>query len=89
MKNCLLIAVMILGFSSVSHAKENMTEDAQAIDSACAQDAAATGCGDKKVGTGLRVCMHQYKKEHHDYKFSEGCKSAMKKMHQDRKARKS
>ena len=59
--------------------------DAQAIDTACATDAATANCGTEKVGTGLLKCLHAYKKANESFKFSAGCKAAMQKMHQDHK----
>jgi hypothetical protein len=86
MKNVILTAAMVFGLSLVANAKENTSPDAQAIDSACTQEASTAGCGSEKVGTGLLRCIHAYRKEHKkDFKISDGCKSAMKKMHEDRK----
>jgi hypothetical protein len=82
----MLIATLFV--STVVFAGESKKPDAQAIDAACTQDAATAGCGTEKVGTGLLKCMHAYKKEHKDFKFSEGCKSAMVKAREDRKAAK-
>ena len=84
------IAVSILFFAlagSTSYAGEAKGADAQAVDAACSQDAATAGCGSEKVGTGLLKCLHGYKKAHHAFKFSDGCKSAMKTMHHDKKAK--
>lgn len=61
--------------------------DAQAVNAACSTDAATAGCGAEKVGTGLLKCLHGYKKAHHDFKFSDGCKTAMKTLHHDKKAK--
>jgi hypothetical protein len=87
MKSVVVMSLLMI-LSSVSMAKENTGADAQAIDSACTADAATAGCGSEKVGTGLLKCMHAYKKAHADFKFSDGCKDAMKKMHHDKKAEK-
>ncbi len=86
MKNLLLL--VILFSTSLVMAGENKNPDAQAIDQACTQDAQTAGCGNEKVGTGLLKCLHAYKKEHKkEFKFSEGCKSAMKTWHEDNKAK--
>jgi hypothetical protein len=82
----LLISIAFLGLASFAQAKENMSADAQAVDAACTQDAATAGCGNEKVGTGLMKCIHAYKQAHKDFKVSEGCKTAMHKMHDDKKA---
>jgi hypothetical protein len=58
--------------------------DAAAINSACEADAKATGCSGMVVGKGLLKCMHKYKHQHKDYKFSDGCKSAMKQLKEDK-----
>ncbi len=60
--------------------------DATNINSACTQDAAATGCTGMVVGKGLLKCMHQYKKQNKAFKFSAGCKAAMKELRDDKKA---
>jgi len=85
MKGLIILSVLV-GFVSFSQAKENTSPDAEAVDSACTADAATAGCGSEKVGTGLLKCMHAYKKAHKDFKFSDGCKSAMQKMRADKKA---
>jgi hypothetical protein len=83
----ILITVLMLGSVS-SFAAENKSANAQAIDTACSADATTAGCSGEKVGNGLLKCMWGYKKAHHDFKFSDGCKAAMKKGHQDRTAAK-
>ncbi len=86
MKKTSILAALLLSFSLTAFAKEQMNPDAQAINTACAQEAATANCGQDKVGTGLLICMHAYKKEHKkDFKFSEGCRAAMKKWNLDRK----
>lgn len=60
--------------------------DAANINSACTQDAAATGCSGEVVGKGLLKCMHQYKKQNKAFRFSAGCRAAMKQLRSDRKA---
>ena len=85
----LMAIVLILGFASMSQAagKEATGPDALAVDAACSADASTAGCGSEKVGTGLLKCLWAYKKAHKDYKFSDACKSAMHKMHDDKKAK--
>ncbi len=60
--------------------KENMSPDAQALDAACASDAQTAGCSGLKVGTGLLKCLHKYKTEHKEYKFSKECREAKTKL---------
>lgn len=87
MKKLMLVTGLVMGLSVTTFAKENTSADAQAVDSACTQDAATASCGNEKVGTGLLKCLHAYKKAHKDFKFSDGCKTAMKTMHKDRMAK--
>lgn len=86
MKNTILIAALMMAMTS--QAKENTTADAQAVNAACTADAATASCGTEKVGTGLLKCLHAYKKSHSEFKFSDGCKVAMKTMRKDRKVTK-
>ena len=77
------ILALTLGLSS-AYAGE-VKADKEAVNAACSQDAATAGCGSETVGKGLLKCLHTYKKEHKDFKLSEGCKSAMKTLHADKK----
>jgi len=83
MKKIMLITVLALGFSSMSFAKENTSADAESADSVCAPDAAASNCTGKKIGTGLRICMHAYHKANPSFKVSAACKAAIGKMKAD------
>lgn len=85
----MIVAVLILGSVTISNAagKEATGADATAVNAACSADAGTAGCGSEKVGTGLLKCLHAYKKANKDFKFSEGCKSAMHKMHEDKKSK--
>lgn len=82
------VLASLLFVASTACFANDMKADAQGIDAACSQDAATTGCGKDKVGTGLLKCMHAYKKSHKEFKFSQGCKTALKKMREDRKGSK-
>jgi hypothetical protein len=89
MKSTLSLSLLVVLFSfSNSFAGENKSSDAQAVDQACTAEAQTASCGSEKVGTGLLKCLHAYRKEHKDFKPSEGCKTAMKKLHEDRKVKK-
>ncbi len=80
------VFLLLLSAFSISQAKENTSPDAEAVDSACATDAATANCGSEKVGTGLLKCLHAYKKANKKtFKFTDGCKAAMEKMHADKK----
>ncbi len=72
------------GYAGADNPKAEMRADAQAINQACKSDASNTGCGGEVVGKGLLKCMHAYKQAHKDYRFSEDCREAMKKMKEDR-----
>ncbi len=84
------VSLSLLFISAVSfgEGKAAPGKDAQATNTACASDAATAGCGDQKVGTGLMKCMWGYKKAHKDFKFSEGCRTAMKTQREDKKEHK-
>ena len=60
--------------------KAKMETERKAVESACSADASTTGCSGKEVGKGLLKCMHEYKKAHKDFKFSDSCKGARKEM---------
>ena len=76
---------LLFSVSVVAHAEGKMKKDAEAINAACADDAKTASCGAEKVGTGLLKCLHAYKKANKDFKFTDGCKTAMKTMHADHK----
>lgn len=87
MKNVIALTVLTVFMGSVSMAaNEALKAERDAVASACSAEAKTANCGEEKVGTGLLKCMHGYKKEHKkDFKFSDGCKAAMKKLKEDRK----
>ena len=82
-----LTAVMLVfSFSIVANAepKGMLKEDAQVINAACEPEAAAAGCAGEVVGKGLLKCLGSYKKAHKDFKFSPGCRGAMKRLKEDK-----
>ncbi|HMC13140.1 MAG TPA: hypothetical protein VKG67_02205 [Gallionellaceae bacterium] len=86
-----LASVFVIAFSihSAAFAAQPTAQDkadAANINSACAQDAATTGCSGMVVGKGLLKCMHKYKEENKSYKFSPGCKAAMKELKSDKES---
>ena len=83
----LFAATLAFSFSAVANAEEKglLKEDAQVINAACQPEAAATGCGGEVVGKGLLKCMGAYKKAHRDFRFSPGCRDAMKRMRADKR----
>ncbi len=101
MKKLILATVLVASFSVFANEgsegekpkvdpakKEELKADREAVNGACAADAATAGCGDQKVGKGLLKCIHAYKKEHKkDFKISDGCKDAMKKLKADKKSK--
>lgn len=79
------LAVLAAIFSSsMAFANEN----AAAIDAACAADAKTAGCADKKVGSGLLTCLHDYKKAHKEFALSAGCKEQIEHKKADMAAKK-
>jgi hypothetical protein len=66
----------------------SVATDKNAVNSACSTEAATAGCGNETVGHGLIKCIHAYKQAHKDFKLSPGCRSAMKQLRSDAKARK-
>lgn len=92
MKSKILVLILSACTFSMAHATNEQLKDEKAkveadktqVNSACSADAQTAGCGGQVVGEGLLKCMHAYKKEHKDFKFSEGCKTAMKQLRGDR-----
>lgn len=78
-----LMITMVLALFSVSAFAENaeLKPDKEAVEAACAAEAKEANCGDAKVGTGLLKCIHGHKKEHKkEFKVSDSCKEAMRKL---------
>ncbi len=65
--------------------KQKIQAQKDAVEAACSQDAAKTGCAGKEVGEGLLRCMKAYKMNNKDFAFSESCKNARNELHEDRK----
>lgn len=99
--NKLLLTVSVLMFSSSlvfadiaapppakskEAIREEIKEHMEQVKAACSADVAATGCSGE--GRELMKCVREYKKKNKDFKFSEGCQSAMKSGHEMRKERK-
>ncbi len=82
----LFAATLVLSYSVVAYAEEQgqLREDAQVINSACQPEATVAGCGGEVVGKGLLKCLGSYKKAHRDFKFSPGCRGAMKRLREDK-----
>jgi cytochrome c2 len=87
MRSAFLALVFTLPLAAFAEGKAATGTDAVAIDQACTAEAQTAGCGAEQVGTGLLKCLGAYKKAHHDFKFSDGCKAAIQKARQDRKAK--
>jgi len=86
MSSLALIGAMVFSASAV-FAEPDATQQAdnQAINTACTTDAQTAGCAGEVVGKGLLKCLWAYKKANKTFKFSDGCKAAMKQKHQDKK----
>ena len=82
-----VILAILLGGASLAHAKVPAA-DRDAVNTACASDAAAAKCGSEKVGSGLLKCLHAYKKANPTFTFSESCQKAKATLKADRKATK-
>jgi len=82
----LFATAVAFSFSIDASAEQSklIKEDAQVINAACEPEAAAAGCGQEVVGKGLLKCLHAYKKSHQDFKFSAGCRGAMKRLKEDK-----
>jgi hypothetical protein len=84
------VAVLLLGISLNAAAQKNpaLASDAKAVDTACQAEAQTAGCGQKVVGKGLLRCIGDYRKQHKDFKVSDGCQASIKKLGEDRKGSK-
>lgn len=80
------IAVPPSDHKGLEEYKAEMKAHMEKLKVACSTDVAATGCKDK--GREVMKCVHEYKKTNKDFKFSEGCREAMKAGHEMRKERK-
>ncbi len=87
-----LAAVAMLTSLSISFAyadaKSDMKANREAVNEACSVEATTAGCSGQKVGKGLIKCVQSYKKSNKEFKVSDGCKAAIEKMHESRKAKK-
>ncbi len=86
---CLSAAGSFANEAEKSSAKEEhkakMMAAKEEVNKSCLADAEKAGCKDKEVGTGLMKCMKEYKEKNKDFKVSDACKEASKKMHQERR----
>lgn len=80
----LVLASSVSAFANDTAKKETLKTDRDAVNSSCTAEASTAGCGNEQVGTGLLKCIHTYKQTHKDFKVSEGCKTAMQKLHHDK-----
>ncbi len=83
-----LLTVLILSLTALFTipAKANVTAQKQSVDNACYQEARYANCGDKRVGTGLIKCIHNYKSVNKAFQISEPCKAALSALTYERKA---
>lgn len=63
---------------------EQLKDEREATNAACVTEAKEANCGDKTVGKGLLKCIREHKKASKDFKISEGCKSAMKALREEK-----
>jgi hypothetical protein len=86
-KSILVMLALVASTHSVFAADAAIKADRSAVDAACTAEAQTAGCGADQVGTGLLKCIHAYKKANKKaFKISDGCKTAMKTLHADKKA---
>lgn len=80
--------IVALGVYSAAFAAPSaqVKADASNINTACAQEAQATGCSSEVVGKGLLKCMSNYKKANKSFQFSPACKAAVQQLRSDKKA---
>ncbi|MBC7419844.1 MAG: hypothetical protein H7328_03865 [Bdellovibrio sp.] len=87
MNKLMLIPVLAFSFGlSIAHA--DMKADREVVNEACKQDAVTAGCEGKTVGKGLMMCLQSYRKAHKDFKLSDACKDATKKVRKEKKVEK-
>lgn len=79
-----LILYLMALFAMPTHA--NITAEKQRVEATCHQEAKMANCGDKKVGTGLIKCIHNYKITNKAFHYSDTCKSALGALSSERKA---
>lgn len=91
------LAIIVIATSAMAFAndhekkaehKAKMAAHKQEVNQSCAADAEKAGCAGKEIGSGLMKCLHAYKKSNKDFQISEGCKSASKSLHKERKSAK-
>ena len=85
---CFAVLLVSLSVSSAFADAPSKKELAKEINEKCLPDAKAASCKDKKgeyekFGGGLLKCLWAYKKDHPEFKVSEGCKASMKGMRRD------
>jgi hypothetical protein len=85
-KSVLFLLAIMLSVPSAYAADAAIAADNSGIVSACSAEAQTAGCGGEVVGKGLLKCLHAYKKANKGFKFSPGCKTAMKQRHADKAA---
>ena len=81
--------VIALGVHSAAFAANTAQDktDISAINAACTDDAKTAGCPGAVVGKGLVKCLDTYKKANKkSFHLSQGCDTALKQLHSDRKA---
>lgn len=89
LKSVLVATVVFIGsVASFAMDKQAGAEADAQVKQACSAEIATTGCADKSLGKGLMKCMYSYKKDHKDFKISDSCRDAKKKVKEMRREKK-
>jgi len=78
-----LFFALVMNFACLAGLNASTSANAVAINKECSTESAVANCGEKKVGSGLVPCMHEYSKDHKDFKISTGCDKAISQYRRD------
>ena len=87
MKTILTLTLLLTCSHSAFALDATINNDRNSVDASCSNEGQVAGCGNDVVGKLLFKCINTYKKAHKKtFQISSGCKSAIKKLHADKKA---
>ena len=92
MKTILTVAFFLVASSASVFAADTapsttVTNDRNTVDKSCSNEGKVAKCGNDVVGKALFDCIGAYKKANPDtFKISSACKTAIDKLHADKKA---
>lgn len=81
-----LPAVLLFAATSALAANPQLQADRQAVNRACASDAAVAHCSGLPAGRGLGRCLQAFHRANPGYRFSPACKAAKRQLRFDRRA---